>query len=477
VPPSLARGSTTAGRYVDGISARGRGPRPSQRSLRRAAAQRRAAGRQLRSVVPRSRHATWQRGADRPDPLALLRDQNRTRIPELVPIRWARMLESPFAFLRGAAVVMAHDLVSTPVTGIIVQACGDAHIANFGVFASPERNLVFDVTDFDETLAGPWEWDIKRLAASAVLAGRDARMSKSACRDAATAGVRAYRKAMRRFARMTVMDTWYTRTDEQATKVLLRNRSRAKLERLFAAAPARTSATALPSLTELTRSGDWRIVDHPPVVSHVTMDEHAEELRHLFATYRDNLSDDRRLLLQRFAVHDFALKVVGVGSVGTRCFVALLVSDMGEPLFLQIKEADPSVLAPFWATKPVKRQGRRVVSGQRIMQADSDIFLGWAEADDADFYVRQLRDMKASADFATMSRPVFRDYLRLCGWTLARAHARAGSAPQIAGYLGKGDRFDRAVTQFAVAYADQTVRDHAALRDAVARGEIAAHSA
>ncbi len=427
--------------------------------------------------MPRSSHATWKWAPDRRDPLTLLTEQNQARIPELVPVRWARMLESPFAFLRGAAVVMAHDLVRTPVTGIIVQDCGDAHIANFGVFASPERDLIFDVTDFDETLAGPWEWDVKRLAASAVVAGRDAQIGEGASRRAAEAGVRAYRKAMRRFAAMTVLDVWYTRADRQTARVLLRKRSRAKLERLFDEARQQTSATALPALTELTRAGDWRIIDHPPVVSHVQIDEHADQLRHLFTTFRDSLSDERRLLLERFALHDFALKVVSVGSVGTRCFVALLVSDMGEPLFLQIKEADPSVLSPFWATKPVKRQGRRVVTGQRIMQADSDIFLGWAEADDADFYVRQLRDMKASADFATMSRRVFRDYLQMCGWTLARAHARSGSAPQIAGYLGRGDRFDRSVTRFAVAYADQTARDHAALRDAVARGRIAAHSA
>lgn len=407
----------------------------------------------------------------------MISEQNRTRLPELVPIRWARMLESPFGFLRGSAVVMTHDLARTPVTGIIVQACGDAHLANFGVFASPERNLIFDVNDFDETLAGPWEWDVKRLAASAVVAGRVAGIGESASRGAAQAGVRAYRQAMRRFAAMTVLDTWYSRADRQTAKVLLRKRGRAKLERLFAEARTRTSATALPRLAELTHAGDWRIIDHPPVVSHLRMDEHADEIRRLIATYRHSLSDDRRLLLERFAVHDIALQVVGVGSVGTRCFVALLVSDMGEPLFLQVKEADPSVLAPFWSTEPVKRQGRRVVAGQRVMQADTDIFLGWAEAADADYYVRQLRDMKASADFATMSRPVFRDYLQLCGWTIARAHARGGSAPQIAGYLGKGDRFDRAVTRFAARYADQTARDHASLQEAVARGRIAAHPA
>ena len=409
---------------------------------------------------------------DRPDPIDLLDAENRDRLPGLVPVRWQRMLASPFAFLRGAAVVMAHDLAATPVTGIMVQACGDAHVANFGVFATPERNLVFDITDFDETLPGPWEWDVKRLAASAVVAGRDAGIAEAACRAAAEAGIRSYRQAMAGLADTTALGVWYTRVDEHTTKVLRHGRSGARLEALFTAARRQTSATALPALTELTEAGTWRIVDHPPVVTHDGIAEHEAALRRLVTTYGETLSDDRRVLLERFALRDFALKAVGVGSVGTRCFVALLVSDMDEPLFLQVKEAGRSVLAPWWGASSKTGEGRRVVAGQRIMQADSDIFLGWAETDGLDFYVRQLRDMKGSANFATMRAGVLVDYLTLCGWTLARAHARTGQAPEIAGYLGGGPTFDRAVTRFAVAYADQTAHDHQALADAVRAGRV-----
>ncbi len=404
--------------------------------------------------------------------MAQLEEQNRSRLPALVPLRWARTLPSPFTFLRGAAVVMASDLAGTPATGITVQACGDAHIANFGVFASPERNLLFDVTDFDETLRAPWEWDLKRLAASAVVAARAARLDERVGRAAAEAGVRAYRAGMARYAEETALGTWYARIDEETTRRLGRGRSRTQLEALFASARDATSATALPALAKLTRAGNWRIVDHPPVVSHDGIDQYEAALRRAYATYRETLEDDRRLLLDRFEVRDFALKVVGVGSVGTRCFVALLVSDVEEPLFLQVKEAQRSVLAPYAHADGTVREGRRVVTGQRLMQADSDIFLGWAEADGTDYYVRQLRDMKASADFATMRPGVFHDYLRLCGATLARAHARSGTAPEIAGYLGRGRGFDRAVTRFAVSYADQTTADHQALRDAVRTGRI-----
>jgi uncharacterized protein (DUF2252 family) len=382
------------------------------------------------------------------------------------------MVASPFAFLRGAAAVMAADLASTPSTGITVQLGGDAHIANFGVFASPERDLLFDVTDFDETHLGPWEWDVKRLTASAVVAARDAGLGDAAGRAAAESGAGAYRQAMRQFGASTVLDTWYARLDEEATRVLLKGRSRAQLEQMFEAARSQTSTTALPQLVELTRAGEWRIVDHPPVVSHVGMADHERGLRKLIETYRHSLEDDRRLLFDQFTVRDFALKAVGVGSVGTRCYVALFESDAGEPLFLQVKEAEASVLAPYTPAQPGIREGRRVVSGQRIMQADSDIFLGWAEGDGTDYYLRQLRDMKGSANFATMHAEVLRDFVTRCGRTLARAHARSGVAPEIAGYLGGGRRFDRAVTEFAVAYADQTVRDHAALRDAVAAGRI-----
>jgi uncharacterized protein (DUF2252 family) len=422
--------------------------------------------------VPRAALAAWTPPADRADPVALLDAQNRNRIPELVPIRWARMVASPFAFLRGAAAVMAADLATTAVTGITVQLAGDAHIANFGVFASPERDLLFDVTDFDETHPGPWEWDVKRLTTSSVVAARDAGLGEAAARAAAEAGARAYRRAMRRFADRTVLETWYARVDEEATRVLLKGRSRAQLEKMFDTARSQTSTTALPKLVDLTRTGEWRIVDHPPVVSHVGMAPHEQGLRTLVETYRHSLEDDRRLLFGRFTVRDFALKVVGVGSVGTRCFVALLESDAGEPLFLQIKEAEASVLAPYTPAQPGMRQGRRVVSGQRILQANSDIFLGWAEGEGIDYYVRQLRDMKGSANFAIMRSGVLSDFVTLCGETLARAHARSGVAPEIAGYLGRGRRFDRALTEFAVAYADQTIRDHQALRDAVTTGRI-----
>jgi uncharacterized protein (DUF2252 family) len=379
---------------------------------------------------------------------------------------------SPFAFLRGAAVVMAQDLAGTPSSGIAVQVCGDSHVANFGVFASPERDLLFDVTDFDETLVGPWEWDVKRLTASAVVAGRDVGMTDATNRGLAETAVGAYHDAMRYFSGLNALDTWYSRVDEATMRLLRPGRSRRDLATLFRKARAQTSATAFPALAELTRAGDWRIVDHPPTVSHDGMADRRDALHRLFTTYRDSLSDDRRQLLERFQVRDFALKVVGVGSVGTRCFVALLESDVGEPLFLQVKEADASALAAHLPATAQPSEGRRVVAGQRLMQADSDIFLGWAHASGGDYYVRQLRDQKGGADFTGMRPGVLRDYLDLCGWTLARAHARSGAAAVIAGYLGRAPAFDRAVTKFAVAYADQTRRDHAALADAVKQGRI-----
>ena len=460
-------------RYVAPISSHRRAPAGEQ-ALASATAARRATGRALRKQVKRSSHGSWSPAPDRPDPLALLEAQNTTRLPELVPLRWSRMVASPFAFLRGAAVVMACDLASTPNTGISVQVGGDAHIANFGVFASPERNLLFDVTDFDETLRGPWEWDLKRLAASAVVAARDAGLNDWVGQAAAATGVRSYRLAMRRYAEQTALSTWYARIDEETTRLLRRDRSRTELEALFATARKQTSATALPALADLTRTGEWQIVDHPPVVTHDGIADHQATLRRVDRSYRETLEEDRQLLLARFEQRDVALKVVGVGSVGTRCYVALLESDVGEPLFLQVKEAQRSALAPYVGDTGHAAEGRRVVTGQRIMQADSDIFLGWAHADGIDYYVRQLRDMKASADFATMRPEMFRDYLWLCGATLARAHARSGAAPEIAGYLGRGPVFDDAITHFAVAYADQTTADHQALRDAVKAGRITA---
>jgi uncharacterized protein (DUF2252 family) len=384
------------------------------------------------------------------------------------------MAASPFAFLRGSAVVMAMDLSGTPNSGITVQLCGDAHLANFGVSASPERDLLFDVSDFDETLPGPWEWDVKRLAASAVVAGRDAGLSDAASRGLAETAIGAYHDAAQHFSRLSALDTWYAKVDEASMTRLRPGRSRKDLAKLFSKARSKTSATAFPSLAALTRAGDWRIVDHPPMVSHEGIADHGDSLRRLYATYGQSLSDDRRRLLERFQVRDFALKVVGVGSVGTRSFVALLESDVGEPLFLQVKEADDSALAAYLPPSEHPTHGRRVVAGQRIMQADSDVFLGWAQAAGDDYYVRQLQDQKGSADFTAMRPGTMRDYLDLCGWTLARAHARSGAAAAIAGYLGRAPTFVNAVAKFAVAYADQTRRDHAALVDAIRRGRIEA---
>jgi len=432
------------------------------------------AGKERRAGAPRSAHAGWEPPKSRTDPLSLLEAQNKHRLPQLVPLRWARLAASPFAFLRGAAVVMAEDLAGTPNSGITVQACGDAHLANYGVFASPERDLLFDVNDFDETMPGPWEWDVKRLAASAVVAGRDAGLNDATSQGLAQTAIAAYHDAARYFATLNALDTWYSKVDEASMVLLRPGRSRQDIAKLFSKARAKTSATAFPSLVELTRAGDWRIVDHPPVVSHDGIADRTDDLLRLYATYRDSVSDDRRRLLERFDVRDFALKVVGVGSVGTRCFVALLESDVGEPLFLQVKEADASALAPYLPPTEHESQGRRVVAGQRIMQADSDIFLGWAQAAGDDYYVRQLRDQKGSADFTAMRPGTLRDYLDLCGWTLARAHARNGAAAAIAGYLGKAPTFVDAVTKFAVGYADQTRRDHAALVDAIRQGRIQA---
>ncbi len=438
------------------------------------AAEARARGRALRERVPRSSHAGWSAPPDRPDPIALLEEQNRGRVPELVPIRWGRMLQSSFAFLRGSALVMATDLASTPATGLLVQAGGDAHLGNFGTFASPERTLLFDVNDFDETLTGPWEWDVKRLAASAVVAGRDAGHPEASCVAAAREAVRSYRTRLAGYAELPVLDVWYSRVDAEAASALFQHAGLAQYRRIIAAARKHTSQRVLPKLTELTEEGGRRIVDHPPLVTHDELCEDRTELAAILAGYRDSLSEAHQLLLGRFHLEDFARKVVGVGSVGTRCYVALLVTAEGEPLLLQLKQAMDSVLARRWATGPVPHNGRRVVAGQRVMQATSDIFLGWTKGGGVDFYVRQLYDMKGSPVVASMDGPALAEYLALCGWALARAHARSGDAAAISGYLGTGDTFDEAVTRFAADYATQTLHDHAALVEAVRAGRVTA---
>jgi uncharacterized protein (DUF2252 family) len=450
----------------------------------------RRTGRRRRTVVPRTSHRAWEPPANRPDPIALLDAENVGRIPALVPVRWGRMLESPFAFMRGAAGLMAADLARTPTTGRHVQLCGDAHMANFGFFASPERRLLFDVNDFDETTPGPWEWDLKRLAASAVVVGRVSGIPADRQAAAARAAARAYRRHMTQYAGMGALDVWYARVDAKAALRTLGRRAPAPLRSAVAGAHRQTSQAELPKLTVRTDGGQRLIADHPPLVSHEGVDEHDQVVRDALAKYRGSLEFDRRALLDRFEVVDLAVKVVGVGSVGTRCFVALLMSDIGDPLFLQVKEAGRSSLAPYVPKRPARggvtrdsapnvpgtavSGGRRVVAGQRLMQAASDIFLGWANAGDTDYYFRQLRDMKGTVNAASLDARGLASYADLCGWALARAHARSGAAAQIAGYMGNGSVLDDAISRFAVAYADQNERDYAALVEAVRSGRIVA---
>jgi uncharacterized protein (DUF2252 family) len=430
-----------------------------------------AAGRALRKVVPRSRHAVFD-PTGRPDPLRLLEELNRHRVPELVPIRTARMRASPFAFYRGAPGVMASDLATTPVTGITVQACGDAHLLNFGLFATPERNLVFGLNDFDETLPAPWEWDVKRLATSFVVAARTVGFGHPLGRRAALAVVRTYREQLARYVGMRQLEVWYSRVDASTIVDMSRGRRRRAVAERLAKAQHHTNLDALPRLTEPV-GGGRRFVEDPPLLTHV---EECDQswMEEVLARYRSSLQDNRRLLLSRYRPVDAARKVVGVGSVGTRCYVVLLLGARhDDPLLLQVKQATVSVLEPYAGRSRFRHPGRRVVSGQRLLQTASDIFLGWTGDGASDYYVRQLWDMKGSVDLDTLDPADLVPYARLCGWVLARAHARSGDAAAISGYLGSGDRFDRAVATFAEAYADQTEADHATFSRATAPGRSA----
>ena len=460
--------------------------------VRLTAAERAARGKAARASVPRTSHAVFEPAADRPDPVALLEEQAATRVPELVPIRWGRMLVSPFTYYRGAALPMASDLATTPVSGLPVQACGDAHLSNFGIFGSAERRLVFDVNDFDETLPGPWEWDVKRLAASLEVAARDNGFPAKQRRDIVLAAVASYRLAMRGFAAMTNMEVWYARTDVEQLRADLDAQMTGRQRKRFdeGVAKARTS-DSMRAVAKLTRVVDGRpqIISDPPLLVpavELLPDEEARaafvaQLGRLIAQYRRTLETDRRYLLETFEPCDLARKVVGVGSVGTRCWIMLFLGrDTADPLFLQVKEAEKSVLSRFVGASKYPNQGQRVVAGQRLMQAASDIFLGWQRIQagldgvSRDFYVRQLRDWKLSLDIATMAPAGMRAYGEVCGWTLARAHARSGDRIAIAAYLGTSDVFDRAITDFASAYADQNERDYEALADAAKSGRITA---
>ena len=447
--------------------------------------ERRALGKTTRAKVPLDAHTVFEPAPDR-DPVGLLLAQADTRVPELVPIRHGRMLVSPFTFFRGAALPMAADLAGTPTSGLRVQLCGDAHLANFGGFASPGRRLVFDVNDFDETLPGPFEWDVKRLAASLVVAGRDNDFTDQDCRRVVLAGVRSYRTAMREFARMPLLDVWYAHLEvEEAVAKLeshLAKRGRKLTEKAMAKARTRDSLQALGKLTTVV-DGQRRIASDPPLIVPVEelftdtdTDALYAQLNDLLDAYAHTLQSDRRHLIQQFTLVHAARKVVGVGSVGTRAWILLLeAGDDQEPLFLQAKEAQTSVLADYCGQSQYANEGERVVAGQHLMQAASDIFLGWerttgADGIERDFYVRQLRDWKLSAPIEQMAPAGMRAYAGLCGWTLARAHARSGDRIALAAYLGKSDAFDVAIADFARAYADQNEADHAALARAVADG-------
>ncbi len=439
-------------------------------------AQRLAEGKSLRDGTPRASHAAWTPPGDRPDPIETLQAEDRTRIQELVPIRYGRMMVSPFTFLRASAAVMAHDLAGTPSTGLIVQACGDAHLSNFGGYASPERNLVFDLNDFDETLPAPWEWDVKRLVASIVVAGRSNGFSAADCQTHALTALRSYRERMAMFAEMTNLATWYFHVNAADIAAELSGGIKKDFEKGAKRATTRDSLQALAKMTT-NAAGDIRIVDHPPLIVHHSDELMGDHLPTMNETYRASVRDDLRELLDRYKFVDFAQKVVGVGSVGTRCYVTLLRGNSDQdPLFLQIKEASASVLEPYAGKSNYRNHGERVVQGQRFTQASSDIFLGWGRLGKVDFYVRQLRDMKVSAEVSLLDRKRLNLYAELCGGVLARAHARSGDAARIAGYLGNGDTFDKAVASFGVAYADQTERDHAALVAAIKSGKIVAQA-
>ena len=441
--------------------------------------ERMAAGKALRQKVPHELHGVFRPAANRRDPVDILLAQAKTRLPFLVPIRHARMLANPFAFLRGSAAVMAADLAKTPTTGLRVQACGDLHVSNFGVFASAERNLVFGITDFDETLPAPWEWDLKRLAASAIVAGRYIGADRQLCADSVRALVRSYRKKMRELAQMSYLDVWYQRIDERAILETLSPEARKGAQKIMDKARQRGHMQVLSKMAELV-GDEHRIVETAPLIVREQRTDDGQDvaavIAKVMALYAKSLPEDRRTILERYEIVDVARKVVGVGSVGTRCWIFLLAgNDSDDPLFLQYKEAQQSVLAPY--VRGGKRwscEGERVVVGQRIIQGAPDIFLGWGTIDHVQFYIRQLRDMKGGVEFVPGVTKVrnLPDYCKLCGWSTAIAHAKSGDPAMIAGYLGKSDGIDEAIVKFAELYADRTERDHGLMAKAAKAKKI-----
>jgi uncharacterized protein (DUF2252 family) len=433
-------------------------------------------GRALRAQTPRSAHAQWEPPSPERDPVAVIEESNAGRIPGLIPLRYARMSKSPFAFLRGSAILQARDLAGSPSTGVTVQLCGDCHVSNFGGFGTPERNLVFDINDFDETFPGPWEWDLKRLAVSFVLAARDRSFSKETAENAVREASRTYRERMTMYGDESALAVWYTQIDFEELCDFFRRYTRTgkTLTDEAKAAVRHTSEGLYPKLTTV-EDGRATIIDNPPLVYH--FHQYAQQwqasVKTLADRYRHSMPDDRRHLFDQYTFQDIAVKVVGVGSVGTRCLVALYLADETDPLFLQIKEARRSVLEAPEGKSRFAHQGERVVEGQRLMQSASDIFLGWVDAPEGyDYYVRQLRDMKISANIEAFAARDFGPYAVMCGWALARAHAKGGDAATIAGYLGTGENFDDALVRYALAYADQVDRDFEAFTTAIHSGRL-----
>ncbi|HXN98637.1 MAG TPA: DUF2252 domain-containing protein [Candidatus Acidoferrales bacterium] len=435
-------------------------------------------GKALRKKVSRTSHAKWTPPSGRPDPVEVLRQSDRGRLPELLPIRYGRMRQSPFAFFRGSAALMAWDLSKTPATGVRVQACGDCHAANFGGFASPERQLLFDINDFDETLQAPWEWDVKRLAASIVLASRELGLSAGRCEDSVHTMAKSYRDHMREYAHMRNLEVWYSRMDAEVfIKEAKTAFAKKRWKQVEDKARLQTAEHIFPKIADVI-NGRTRIVDRPPLMYHTReSDLMQKHVTQMFRAYRETLPAERRVILDRYHIIDVARKVVGVGSVGTRCAVALLMAGEHDPMLLQFKEALPSVLEPYAGKSRYANHGERVVTGQRMLQSASDVFLGWTrDGEGRSYYFRQLRDMKMKIDLDNMTKGDWLEYLEICGWTLARAHARTGDAAIIAGYLGRSEKFDAALAEFATSYANQADRDYAALLKAIRAGRLKAQA-
>jgi uncharacterized protein (DUF2252 family) len=472
VDPRIIRGEVPAPAASSTTADRARRVPPEERSI---------AGRALRDRVPFAQHARWKRSQRKTDPIQLLRASDEGRVPQLVPIRYGRMLASPFAFYRGSAGLMAADLATTPVSGLRVQACGDCHLMNFGGFATPERHVLFDINDFDETLPAPWEWDIKRLSASFVLAARSLGLSDGKARDAAVTCVRSYRRRMRIYAEEHPLEVWYSSITIEGILASIPRAVGARLQRrLQKALKSQGSELDFPRLANMV-NGKLGIRDVPPLIFHPAdslTPEFQPRVERVLAGYRKTLPEDRRALLDNYELVDAAMKVVGVGSVGRRCWIVLVMSESNQPLFLQFKEAVGSVLEPAAGPSLYPHSGQRVVMGQRLMQPASDLLLGWVsdDASGVQYYVRQLRDAKIKPLVETFDNETLHYYARMCGWVLARAHAKTGDRVSIAGYLGSSDAFDEAVGDFAMAYADQAERDYNTLRAAVRDGQIVAHT-